>query len=381
MAFTHKIFAARLLLWGVLLGSLPLLGCQRMGMATIKDAALQEKYGSSKSEFATIDGTKVHYRIDGNPDGPALILLHGVLASTHTWDGWVARLGDKYHIVRIDLPGFGLSEPLKNKNYTPEYAVEFFEKSRAQLAIDHPELAQKVEKFYLAGNSLGGFISWFYATKHPEHIEKMILIDPIAYQQPLPRIIKFSSSGFGGVMSQIAAPRFIVKRNVRKVYGHPESATDETVLRYHELLLKKGHKEAMVEYFKVLRKYNAEDSMAKYVPQVKVPTLLMWGGKDRWVPPALIDKWKRDVEGLQVKIYAEGGHISMEEFPDETAADADAFMLGSAPAVAASSGDEEVNDEVQATAQPVAEEAPLAPKSRKKGTRTAQGMSDWGATK
>ncbi len=329
-----------LVLLGMLL-SLSLTGCQRLGMANIKPAKLEEKYKGSTSAFLTVDGTRIHYRIDGNPNGPGVVLLHGVLASTHTWDGWVSYLGDKYHILRIDLPGFGLSEPLKNKNYTPEYAVDFFEMTRAAIGDAHPEFRHKTEKFHLVGNSLGGFIAWYYATQHPERVEKLVLIDPIAYQQPLPRIIKFASGGFGGVAAQISSPRFIVKRNVRKVYGNPESPTDETILRYHELLLYKGHKEAMVQYFKTLRKYNEEDSMAKFVPQVKSDTLLMWGGKDRWVPPELIDKWKRDIRNLQVKVYPEGGHIPMEEFPLETARDADAFMGGESSAVASGGDDAE----------------------------------------
>ncbi|MFT3925010.1 MAG: alpha/beta hydrolase [Myxococcales bacterium] len=324
--------------WFVLCLLLGLSACQRMGMGTIKDDVLLQKYGRSNSLFMTIDGTKAHYRIEGNPEGPGLLLLHGVLADTHTWDGWIEELGKKYHILVLDIPGFGLSEPLANKNYTPEYAIEFFEKARLEGAKRHPEFADKTERFYLAGNSLGGFIAWYYATKHPERVQKLILIDPIAYQQPLPRIIKFASGGFGGTLAQIAAPRFIVRRNVRKVYGHPESVSDETVLRYHELLLKKGHKTSMVEYFKVLRRYNDLNSMAAHVREIKVPTLLMWGGKDRWVPRALIDTWKADVEGLEVKVYPEGGHIPMEEFPQETARDADAFLSAGEPANVASSG-------------------------------------------
>ncbi|MFT3923929.1 MAG: alpha/beta hydrolase [Myxococcales bacterium] len=366
-----KIHQARLLVLCLVL-SLFSLGCQRMGMSTISDAKLQEKYGASNSQFTTVDGTKMHYRIDGNPDAPLLVLLHGVLADTHTWDGWVQNLGSKYHILRIDLPGFGLSEPLANKNYTPEYAVELFEKMRMQLGDEHPELKAKAERFLLAGNSLGGFVSWFYATKHPERIEKLVLIDPIAYQQPLPRIIKFASGGFGGTMAQIAALRSIVKRNVKKVYGHPESVTDVIIDRYHDLLLKKGHKNSMVEYFKVLRKYNDEDSMAKFVPQIKVPTLLMWGGKDRWVPPELIDKWKRDVDGLQVKVYAEGGHIPMEEWPDETSRDADEFLGGGASSSSvASAGDEAEAAEPTAAAEESAEEAWGVPAKKTGSGKTA----------
>ncbi len=364
------------LLLGLLLG-LTVSGCQRMGMATIKPAKLEEKYAGPTSQYITVDGVRLHYRIDGNPNGPGVVLLHGVLASTHTWDGWVENLGSKYHIFRMDLPGFGLSEALKDKSkYTPEYAVEVFEKVRVAIQQEHPEFRDKFERFFLVGNSLGGFISWFYATKYPERVEKLILIDPIAYQQPLPRIIKFASGGFGGTMAQISSPRFIVKRNVRKVYGNPESPTDETILRYHELLLYKGHKEAMVQYFKTLRKYNEEDSMAKFVPQIKVPTLLMFGGKDRWVPPELIDKWKRDVDGLQVKVYAEGGHIPMEEFPIETSNDADAF-LGGGSAIASSGGEDMAEPIAEAEEEQEAAPEP-AKKSSKKPATTAQGMADWG---
>jgi pimeloyl-ACP methyl ester carboxylesterase len=376
---TFRRSALPVVLLGLLL-SLAVSGCQRMGMANIKPAKLEEKYGGPTSQFITVDGVRFHYRIDGNPNGPGVVLLHGVLASTHTWDGWVENIGSKYHMLRMDLPGFGLSEPLKDKTkYTPEYAVEIFEKVRVAIGAEHPEFKEKFEKFNLVGNSLGGFISWYYATKFPERIIKLILIDPIAYQQPLPRIIKFASGGFGGLMAQISSPRFIVRKNVRKVYGNPESPTDETILRYHELLLYKGHKTAMVEYFKTLRKYNEEDTMAKFVPQIKVPTLLMFGGKDRWVPPALIDQWKRDVEGLQVKVYDEGGHIPMEEFPLETSRDADEFMGGGASEAVASSGAEEEAAEPAAEAEeaeePVA--APAAKKSATKPAKTAQGVPAW----
>ena len=384
MNFPHNFRRSsfRILLLSLLLG-LTVSGCQRMGMANIKPAKLEEKYAGPTSQYITVDGTRFHYRIDGNPEGPGVVLLHGVLASTHTWDGWVENIGSKYHMLRLDLPGFGLSEPLKDKTkYTPEYAVEIFEKVRVAIAAEHPEFKDKFEKFHLVGNSLGGFISWFYATKYPERVNKLILIDPIAYQQPLPRIIKFASGGFGGTMAQISSPRFIVRKNVRKVYGNPESPTDETILRYHELLLYKGHKEAMVQYFKTLRKYNEEDSMAKFVPQIKVPTLLMFGGKDRWVPPELIDKWKRDVDGLQVKVYAEGGHIPMEEFPVETSNDADEFMGGGAGTAVASTGGEEEAAEPAAEAEEPAEAPAPAPAraSKKKPAKTAQGMADWGAT-
>ncbi|MET0340866.1 MAG: alpha/beta hydrolase [Polyangiales bacterium] len=299
-----------------LLAALSLLsGCKMLGMRTIPLEMLEDRWEKPNSQYVEIDGTRVHYTIDG--EGPPILLLHGVMASLHTWDGWVEQLKPHYRIIRVDIPGFGLSEPLESGDYTPEYAVKFFEKMRAKLGI---------ERFHVAGNSLGGFIAWFYAVQYPQRVDKLILIDPASYPQPLPRIVRMASRGLVGFMAQRASPRFIVSRNIREVYGNPDAVTDETIDRYHELLLREGHREAMVSYFKTLRKYAKDDSLVRSVPRIKAPTLLMWGEKDRWVPPSLIERWRADLPNIEVRTYPDGGHIPMEELAEETARDAHAFL-------------------------------------------------------
>lgn len=279
-------------------------GCKVLGVRSVPLEELKAKYETSASRHIEVDGTKVHYRVEGK--GPTLVLLHGALASLHTWDDWVEKLKPHFKIVRLDLPGFGLTGPMAKDNYTPEYAREFFEMFRAKLGL---------EKFHLVGNSLGGLISHYYAAHYPQHVDKLILIDPITYPQKLPFIIKF-------------APRFIVKRNVRQVYGDPDKVTDEIIDRYHELLLRKGNRGSMVKYFKTLKKYSSDDTLAQNIPNIKAPTLLMWGENDRWAPLALIERWQQDLPTIQVKTYPGAGHVPMEELPDETAADAFAFLTG-----------------------------------------------------
>ena len=69
---------------------------------------LETIYASDASEFITLsDGLKLHYRDEGQADGPVLVLVHGFAASLHTWEPWVARLSDTYRLVSIDLPGMG----------------------------------------------------------------------------------------------------------------------------------------------------------------------------------------------------------------------------------------------------------------------------------
>ena len=218
----------------------------------------------------------------------------------------------------MDIPGFGLSESFKDDSlYTPEYAAAFVEKARIKLGYD---------KLNIVGNSIGGFIAWYYATKYPTRVDKLILIDPASYPQDLPFIIGLASGHLFGAAAQLSTPRFIVKRNIRKVYGNPDNVTDDTIDRYHALLLRDGHRHSMVQYFRVLKKYAQTEELVRHIPEIQAKTMVMWGEKDRWVPVELLQRWQHDLPGIEVKTYPEGGHIPMEEFPEETARDAFAFL-------------------------------------------------------
>lgn len=275
------------------------------------------KYSCAASRYLEVDGTSIHYCMEGS--GPTLVLLHGIVASLHTWDGWVKALGAHYRILRLDLPGFGLSEPLAHDKYTPEYTVKLFERIRIQLGI---------ESFYLAGNSLGGFLSWYYAAAQPKRVEKLILIDPIAYSQRLPLAIGLVTLPLVGEIARFLSPRFIVERNVRGVFGNPHWVSSELVDRYHELLARGENRLAMLRVLRQIKRYNKDPAFTVPIRGIRCPTLLMWGERDRWVPPALIELWKRDLPDASVKLYAGVGHVPMEEIPVQTALDAHRFLSG-----------------------------------------------------
>ena len=83
-----------------------------------KDTALlRDKYAQAPSAFIKIAGTKVHYRDSGSKTVPALIFLHGFGSSLHTWDEWSKTLEQNYRVIRLDLPGFGLSGENENNDF------------------------------------------------------------------------------------------------------------------------------------------------------------------------------------------------------------------------------------------------------------------------
>ncbi|MDB4972191.1 MAG: alpha/beta hydrolase, partial [Myxococcaceae bacterium] len=212
MRFRPSSFARSLVL---ALALMSLGGCKVLGMRNIPLTMLEDEYEKPNSRYMEVDGVRMHYTVDGK--GPVVLLLHGVMASLHTWDGWVPLLKDSFTVIRVDIPGFGLSESFTSDDkYTPEYAAQFVEMARKKLGVD---------KFSMVGNSLGGFIAWNYAVKYPEHVDKLLLIDPASYPQDLPFIIGLASGRLFGAAAQLSTPRFIVKRNIRKVYGNPDNVT------------------------------------------------------------------------------------------------------------------------------------------------------------
>jgi pimeloyl-ACP methyl ester carboxylesterase len=291
-------------------------------MASTNLPARLHKYENDASRYVVVDGMRVHYRDEGLRDGPALVLLHGVMASLHTWDGWVEALKAHYRIVRIDLPGFGFSDGIPDGDYTPQQGAARIDKLADALGLG---------RFHMAGNSLGGLLTWYYAASFPNRVQRLVLVSPIAYQQKLPFIIDaVSRTGIGGIAGKIRTPKFLIEQNVRMVYGDPTSPSADVIDRYWDLLQYGKNRETMVKTFRALRAYNVDDSIAERVVHVKAPTLVMWGTKDRWVPPTLAERWKKDLPGATVRMYPGLGHVAMEEEPAMTAREAHAFLSAGA---------------------------------------------------
>lgn len=106
------------------------------------------KYATGASQFVTLpSGASAHVRDEGNPQGPVLVLIHGSNASLHTWEPWVAELDTTYRIISMDLPGHGLTGRVPGDDYSREGMATFLDELMSTL---------KVERFSVAGNSMGG---------------------------------------------------------------------------------------------------------------------------------------------------------------------------------------------------------------------------------
>lgn len=293
-------------------------GCTTLGMRTIPFEDLKSKYANEHSKFITIEGTTIHYRDEGK--GPALVLLHGVCASLHTWDGWVKELKEHYRLIRIDNPGFGLTGPLADGKYTPENYVAMFDKFVTAIGLD---------KFSIAANSLGGYISWNYCLKHPKKVDKLILIDSVGFKQDMPWLLNLAVNPLVRPFARRMIPRFFINKAVGQVYGDSSKIKDETQTRYFELAMREGNKSAWIDIFLEMRKYSSLDSLSEGIKNIPHPVLVMWGTKDIWIPYGeIFPKWKNELPHAKFIVYEGVGHIPMEEIPHESARDAHLFLSG-----------------------------------------------------
>jgi pimeloyl-ACP methyl ester carboxylesterase len=273
---------------------------------------LENKYAPAPSKFIDIDGNRVHYRDEG--EGPVLVLLHGIFSSLHTWDGWVKELSGKYRTVRLDLPGWGLTGKAAFEYSLEEY-VNFLHKFLTVLDL---------KKIYLAGNSFGGQVAWNYSIRHPEMLEKLILIDPIGYPGKRPVAVKMLTMPISRYFSKHISPRFIIEKSVRETYGKPDRVSPDALNRYYELMFYPGSRGEVGKILDVIHK--EFDSGWIKIKDVTSNTLIMWGAKDSWVPRSVASRFSSDIRKSKLIVYEDAGHIPMEEIPVETARDADRFL-------------------------------------------------------
>lgn len=282
---------------------------------------LMPRWATAPSQFLEVQGMKVHLRDEGPRDDPVpIVLLHGTSASLHTWEGWAGALRGQRRVIRFDLAGFGLTGPNSKNNYSIESYVAFVTAVLDQLGV---------QRFVLAGNSLGGQIALETAYTLPQRVDKLVLVDSAGYEftpESIPLGFRIARvPGLRGLV-EVVLPRGVVQDSVRNVYGDASKVTPELVDRYYELALRAGNRRALAKRFQQTMVSNGE-----HIKALKLPTLILWGGKDRLIPPENGREFSRDIAGSRLVIFDELGHVPQEEDPGRTVAELRRFLGLAAP--------------------------------------------------
>ena len=263
-------------------------------------ATLEARYLESPADLRSVGPWQLHVRQSGPPDAPAVVLLHGFGSSLHTWDAWAKGLSTTHRVVRIDLPGSGLSPPDPAHDYRDARSLDMLIALMDSLGL---------KRTSLVGHSMGGRIAWTLAAKFPERVDKLVLVAPDG----------FASFGFEygkamdvpvtlGLMRHVL-PKPLLRMNLQSAYARPEALSDAVTTRYHDLILAPGARQAMLDR---LRQTVLQEPLP-LLRQIKAPTLLVWGEADAMIPLSNAQDYLQALQGSRLVSWPQVGHLPQEE--------------------------------------------------------------------
>ena len=292
-------------------------------------AEVDAKYSSAASQFLTMDnGARVHFRDEGQPDGDAVVLIHGAMASLHTWEPWVEILGQHYRIITLDLPAHGLTGQVPNNGYGADAFTATIHSVVTELGVD---------RFVLGGNSMGGGATWRYALAYPERVRAMLLLNSVAPRhwqnagptepaaesdRPTPIAFKLLRQDWFRAIARYLDPEPLVEQGLLAAYNNSPVVDQALVDRYYELSLREGTRAAILN-----RSGSYGGNTEQYDPStLNQPTLVMWGAQDSVISVSVAELFAERMTNVELVIYDDLGHIPMEEDPQRSAADVLAFL-------------------------------------------------------
>ncbi|MEA5507322.1 alpha/beta fold hydrolase [Halotia wernerae UHCC 0503] len=248
-----------------------------------------------------------------------LILLHGFGASIGHWRHNLEVLGEHHTVYALDMLGFGASQKAP-VNYSIEFWVE-------QVYDFWKAFIRK--PVILIGNSNGSLISLVAAAAHPDMVQGIVMMslpDPSLEQEAIPPFLRPLVKAIKNIVASplILKPIFhfvrrpsVLRRWAGIAYANPESITDELVDILAGPPQDRGSARAFSALFKAAIAVNFSPSVKAILPNLTIPMLLIWGQKDRFVPPVLANRFAQYNEKLQLLQLEDVGHCPHDECPDQ----------------------------------------------------------------
>jgi pimeloyl-ACP methyl ester carboxylesterase len=305
-----------------LLALLALLLCAVLAVAAVWErdrplAQLIDRWARAPSAFIEVKGQIVHLRDDGPRDDPVpVVLIHGTASSLFTWEGWMNGLKGERRVITMDLPGFGLTGPSPQNDYHIAAYTQFL--------LDLLDMLD-VRRCVVGGNSLGGYIAWKVALAAPQRVERLILVAAGGYpihSETTPLLFKLALlPGIRDLTVRIQSRR-VLEMSMRSVFGDPARVTPEMVERQFEIGLRAGNRRALLSFVEQMR-IGAD---AERIRKLKLPTLILWGGRDRQLPVADAYRFQHDIAGSELVIFDDLGHGPHVEDPSRSLAPVERFL-------------------------------------------------------
>lgn len=249
----------------------------------------------------TVDGTRL--RLIDTGRGAPVVLIHGLAASMYSWRHQLGPLVDAgYRVVAFDNRGFGFSDKPRAGYDNAAYA-------RLVIALmDSLRLTEAV----LVGHSMGGAIALEVAARAPERVRGLVLLGSAGLGVRHPFAVRMARWPLVGPLLSALRGRGFTQQILRSTYGDPGRVSDTDVDQYYAPVPGPGYGHALQM---VLRQFRF-DALTGRLGGVPAPALVIWGERDRWIPPALGRQLAAELPRAAFVVIPAAGHAVNEEAPD-----------------------------------------------------------------
>jgi len=254
-----------------------------------------------------IDGHQVRYLRSGI--GPPLVLVHGLAGGLFCWRFNIHALAEQYTVYAVDLPGNGFSDAPANTDCGMQPQAERLNEFLEKLQL---------EKVNIVGSSFGGGIAMFLAARHKSRLRSLVLAAPVNPWSAFGRRrIAFLNTVLGGYLLRMAMPlsRPVHRIAINRLYGDPSRIRPGTVEGYGRLLQIPGRTPNVLSMLKNWQRDMQE--LETIIPQIGLPTLLIWGTRDGAVNLDSATILKQHLANAALITLPEVGHIPSEEVPEK----------------------------------------------------------------
>lgn len=260
-------------------------------------------------QYADVEGTRIHYL--GAGEGEAVLLLHGWPTSSHLYRNIIPALAETHRVIAPDLPGFGQSDKPLDRRYSFGFHEQVIEGLLMKLSID---------RVTLVVHDLGGPVGLYWATRHPEKVIRLALLNTLVYPE-----FSWAVKMFGlmtvvpGLKMWLAGPDGIAWA-LRLGVERKEQLTPDVLRPYQAPFEKPEARHALLKTAQGLGMRGFREIAAK-LPEFRVPVRLIYGANDRILPDIAqtMARIKRDLPQAEITALPGCGHFLQEDEPERVA--------------------------------------------------------------
>ncbi|WP_246868330.1 alpha/beta fold hydrolase [Saccharopolyspora sp. ASAGF58] len=272
------------------------------------------------AQHMIVDGARLAYRHTAGRTGETVVFLHGTPSHSHIWRNVIPAIDAAGHgVLAYDLLGYGASERPPNRDTSVTAQADLLAEVLTQRGI---------RRCTLIAHDIGGAVGQIFATRHPDRVQRLMLIDSVSYDS-------WPSSTWRKIIRDhlddyAAMPRAdfeaMLTRQLAMTVADPTRMAGGTLEAYLA-----PHRTPMgrASFFEHQVRHYDSTPTQRVAPRLKAltaPTRIVWGAEDSWQPVTFAKRLAKDIPNATLSVVPDAGHFVMEDDPTRVVEEIQALL-------------------------------------------------------